>query len=402
MLGELNKRETRAFTPPMSMCNHEDVPGDVLGASDHSSVVSDDFTDNRHNEDHNNKTHPLHAIGNFLGNGIQSHVRKWKRDHTRKKLESHLSIVQQARLEIETYSETSSGSLHSLGDIGVTLFSPLEGAFDSSCVDSRNGSKVTLVDISPNCSSRDVESDSTPVKVEPDDSVTANESEEDDYYHNDVFIFHDGTELEAPRLLTMDMMRQLRQAMPSSTQLKIWKRLYSLARDGDVFQTFLSSVAGHRQTLLVIQTSTGEMFGGFAEAHWGKLAMRTDGAYHGTGRSFLFSIDSVEHALQVKASSPSTIMLSDEASIDHVTIHPWQGVNEYSILCSIRDGGRLAMGGGAVHGAKDASFGFCVQDHFSKGSSGACATFGNKTSLSSSEHYDIVDFEVYGFVHSWC
>lgn len=93
-------------------------------------------------------------------------------------------------------------------------------------------------------------------------------------------------------------------------------------------------------------------------------------------------------------------MLPNDSPSGHATIHPWQGVNEYSILCSTRDGGRLAMGGGSVNG-KDASFGFCIEDHFQKGSSGACATFGNKGPLSSTEHFDIVDFEVYGFVHSW-
>jgi len=341
-----------------------------------------------------NARHPLQALGRFVGDGLSSHVRKWKRDSTRKKLESHFTIVQQARLEVESQqSEESinrSQSLQSLGDIGMTLFSPLEGPFESMFVNSKHDSEVSL-DLSK--SESITEQDSVKEEV---DAVTVEESDEDDH-HNDVFIFDDGTERESPRLLNMDMMRQLRHAMPSSTQLKIWKRVYSLARDGDVFQTFLSSVAGNRQTLLVVQTSTGEIFGGFAEVHWGKLALRTDGSYHGTGRSFLFSFDSAEHALQDIVTSPSTVVLPDESSEGHVTIHPWQGVNEYSILCSTLDGGRLAMGGGG----EDASFGFCVQDHFTKGSSGACATFGNKGPLSSTEHFDIVDFEVYSFVHSW-
>ena len=333
----------------------------------------------------NENGHPFHAFGRFLGDGIQSHVRRWKRDRTRKKLESHLVIRKQARLEVGAQQSRESlsraQSLQSLGDIGMTLFSPLEGPFESVVTEDSPSDSAQFLGIPQ-------DKVKTAREAEPD-AATVDESDEDD----DLFVFDDGSEVESPRLLTMDTMRQLRQAMPTSTQLKIWKRLYSLARDGDVFQTFLSSVAGNRQTLIVIQTSTGEMFGGFAEAHWGKLAMRTDGSYHGTGRSFLFSVDSVDRAFKNLASSPSTITLPD----DSLTIHPWQGVNEYSILCSAREGGVLAMGGGG----RDASFGFCVQDHFTKGSSGPCATFGNKEPLSSNPHFDVVDFEVYGFVHSW-
>lgn len=338
-------------------------------------------------------------------------MRRWKRDHTRKKLESHLNIVQQARLDTRINAspdETSPSARRlqslGLGDIGVTLFSPLDGAFDSTSVDSRNGSVVSF-EIASDHPSQVADDAAAKQYVDEPDATTADETDEDE---DEVFVYEDGTELESPLLLSMDIMKQLRQAMPSSTQLKLWKRLYSLARDGDVFETFLRSVSGHRQTLLVIQTATGEVFGGFAEASWGKLAMRTDGAYHGTGRSFLFSVDTLDRSNNFDglglSGSPSTVVLpnNSDSSVDHVTIHPWQGVNEYSILCSTLDGGRLAMGGGALNGSKGASFGFCVEDHFCKGSSGACATFGNKGPLSSTEHYEIVDFEVYGFVHGWC
>jgi hypothetical protein len=261
----------------------------------------------------------------------------------------------------------SSHSLHSLGDIGITLFSPLDGHFQ-------------MVNLDVKCEICGEESEA--------DSVTVEESDDDD---NDVLVEADGAEHESPHLLTIDMMRQLRQAMPTSVQIKIWKRLYSLTRDGDAFNSFTTSVIGQRQILLVIQTFSGEMFGGFADAHWENLTLRNDGSYHGTGRSFLFSIDSSRKSL---SSSPHTVTIPDESH--DVVIHPWQGVNEYSILCSTNNGGRLAMGGGGA----DASFGFCVQDHFTKGSSGPCATFGNKEPLSRSEHFEVVNFEVYGFVNS--
>lgn len=268
-------------SPHMSMDHHhqDNVHHDARhGCTEHESIAQQESTE----EAQQDNGHPLHAFGRIVGDGIQSHVRRWKRDSTRKKLESHLVIVNQARQETDSQHSqqgmSHSQSLQSLGDIGRTLFSPLEGPFESTVSDSTIQSSVSFEMTS---TARDDEPDDA-LKAEEPDAVTADESDEDE---QDVFIYNDGTELESPRILTMDLMRQLRHAMPSSTQLKVWKRLYSLARDGDVFQTFLSCVAGNRQTLLVIQTSTGEMFGGFAEAHWGKLAMRTDGSYHGTGKT---------------------------------------------------------------------------------------------------------------------
>jgi hypothetical protein len=320
---------------------------------------------------------PWHAIGRLaknVGNGVQGHVKRWKQEQACKKLESHIAIVHKARKDMETMPDAmkSSPSLSSLGDIGMTLFSPLDGHFQQ-LVNSDDGG----------CTS-----DHEKIATSEPDAVTVEDSDDDD---NDILVLNDGTEHESPLLLTMDVMKQLRQAMPTPVQLKIWKRLYSVHRDGDSFHSFTNSVMGHRQTLLVIQSLSGEIFGGFADAHWGNLTQRNNGCYHGTGRSFLFSIDSSVESL---SSSLISIVMVPE---DNVVIYPWQGVNEYSILCSSKDGGRLAMGGGGAN----ASFGFCVQDHFTKGSSGPCATFGNMKPLSELAHFEVVNFEVYGFVNSW-
>jgi hypothetical protein len=322
---------------------------------------------------HNNPWHGIGRLAKNVGHGVQGHVKRWKKEQDRKKLESHIAIVHKARQDMETMSGAmkTSPSLSSLGDIGMTLFSPLDGHFQE------------LVNSDGDCTV-----DHEKIAILEPDAVTLDDSDDDD---NDVLVLADGTEHESPLLLTIDIMRQLRQAMPTPVQLKIWKRLYSVQRDGDSFRSFTNSVMGHRQTLLVIQTLRGEIFGGFADAHWGNLTQRNDGCYHGTGRSFLFSTDSPVESLSPSPSS--TAIVTD----DHVEIFPWQGVNEYSILCSANDGGRLAMGGGGANG----SFGFCVQDHFTKGSSGPCATFGNTKPLSSLAQFEVVNFEVYGFVNIW-
>ena len=369
----------------------------------HSERSTTDKPTNHHN--------PWHAIGRFAknttsgvghhlkhaGHGLQDHVQVWKKHRVKKQLESHLQT--RARLEVDTTAGTDScgmsrtQSLQSLGEIGMTLFSPLDGPFEVVTVDGKDEADVHFEPESNDCGADMQLTAKEPEATDSDesDSVTAEESGDDDL---DVLVLEETTEEKVPLLLTMNVMRQLREAMPLSAQLKIWTRLYSVARDGDAFQTFLNCVAGHRQTLLVIQTASGQVFGGYADAHWGKLAMRTDGSYYGSGRSFLFAVESAKEDL---STSPTTVALADYLESGKVVIHPWQGVNEYSILCNTQDGGRLAMGGGGA----DGSFGFCVEDHFTKGSSGPCATFGNEAPLSGSAHFDVVNFEVYGFVNRW-
>lgn len=56
------------------------------------------------------------------------------------------------------------------------------------------------------------------------------------------------------------------------------------------------------------------------------------------------------------------------------------------------------MGGGG----DDGSFGFSIQDGFSRGTTGPCETFGNDVPLTSpgnSTAFQVLKFEIYGFVN---
>lgn len=198
------------------------------------------------------------------------------------------------------------------------------------------------------------------------------ESKKSDEY--DIVLTASSCDNEIPRLLKeSSVMLKLACAMPDTLHGRLWKRVYSIARDGDSFDSFINKVKGRENTLIVVQTTSGDILGGFADASWDHGCRNKDGRFFGTGRSFLFAVDGDTHA---------------------VGIFRWQGVNEYSQLCRKVDG-CIGMGGGG------GTFGIFLQDNFTKGSSGACETYGNTRTLASTECFDILNFEVYGFEQFW-
>ena len=93
---------------------------------------------------------------------------------------------------------------------------------------------------------------------------------------------------EAPPFLLSEKTMQLllEQALPPAIAYSRWKRIYCLARDGDDFGEFLRKCAPHQYTLLVIQTTFGEIFGGYVESTW---TMHPDGFY-GLGQACLYTL----------------------------------------------------------------------------------------------------------------
>ena len=67
-------------------------------------------------------------------------------------------------------------------------------------------------------------------------------------------------------------------------------------------------------------------------------------------------------------------------------MYGWTGTNSYFALCSDRS---VAMGGGG-------SFGFLVEEDFSRGTSGTSETY-NNPQLSSQPDFEVVNFECWGF-----
>ena len=206
-----------------------------------------------------------------------------------------------------------------------------------------------------------------------------------------------------PPILTKELMKDFaQQYLPVAVKMAKWKRLYSLTRDGDSFQTFIANVSDCQKTLLVIRTTREDVLGGYNEAPWESSHKHEEAAkFYGSGQSFLFKIGSavtedVSFApmnLDNEGAGPSAPKGTDTpAKKERIVVFKWTGVNRYIQLC---DASRklIAMGGGGKQGA----FGLCLEDDFSIGSSGPCDTFQNEP-LASDETFDVLDMEVWGFL----
>jgi hypothetical protein len=166
---------------------------------------------------------------------------------------------------------------------------------------------------------------------------------------------------------------------PALLYFSKWKRLYSLERDGDSFMgSFLKKVEGQAKTLLIIETTKGYKFGGYAECAWESQGGGIGGVFYGTSQSCLFSFRNKEPTLQ-------------DGSDEELLVYKWTGANRYIQLIDVH--ARLIAFGG---GGREAEFGLCIQDEFRKGSTGRCATFGNDP-LCEDTQFDIMNLEFWGF-----
>ena len=149
-----------------------------------------------------------------------------------------------------------------------------------------------------------------------------------------------------------------------------WKRLYGLGRDGDSFQGCLKIIHNIQRTLLVVRTTRGAVFGGYADSPW-NYQQHGNARYFGSAQACLFSV----------------ITGSDE-----LKVYKWTGRNHYVQLCDVAHK-MLAFGGGGEKGA----FGLCVEEDFQSGSTGPCDTFENEP-LCEQENFKILDLEFWGFM----
>jgi hypothetical protein len=166
---------------------------------------------------------------------------------------------------------------------------------------------------------------------------------------------------------------------PALLYFSKWKRLYSLERDGDSFMgSFLRKVEGQAKTLLIIETTKGHKFGGYAECPWESQGGGIGGVFYGTSQSCLFSF-------RKKQPTPT------DGTDEELLVYKWSGANRYIQLIDVYNK-LIAFGGGG----KEAEFGLCIQDDFRKGSTGRCATFGNDP-LCEDTQFDIMNVEFWGF-----
>ena len=117
----------------------------------------------------------------------------------------------------------------------------------------------------------------------------------------------DGDE-DSPYILNTDQMNSIaKDVLPETVMYCRWRRLYSLNRDGDSFAGCLRIIGTSKRTLMVVKTTRGEIFGGYADAPWHSRQSHATAKFYGSASSCLFSFPS-------SLSTPSSLSLPSTAT----------------------------------------------------------------------------------------
>jgi hypothetical protein len=213
------------------------------------------------------------------------------------------------------------------------------------------------------------------VRIHPEPQLINNTSEGDTVSPNKA-------DFKAPAyILTPEQMHQIAiHVLPKTIAYCQWRRVYSLNRDGDSFEGCLRNVSHVARSLMVVRTTRGAVFGGYADSPWRPTGMGS-ARFYGSALACLFSVKDPEKFVE-GIKSPKNLL----------NVYRWSGKNRYIQLCD-SSSKMLAFGGGGSDGA----FGLCVQEDFQSGSTGACDTFDNAP-LCDQETFEIVDVEFWEFL----
>jgi len=274
----------------------------------------------------------------------------------------------------------------------VTHQSNLFGTSDVSKSGEGASGMLFLSDIDGICNDDEIYED------EVDDA--SNKNNNDDAKNNDVNDNDDDTiypvrvtyvegDEASPYILSQDQMNEIsKHVLPETIAYCRWRRLYGLGRDGDSFDGCLRIIGTVKRTLMVVRTTKGDIFGGYADAPWHSRGASSTAKFYGSASSCLFSFSSVRNTSGFSTSS------SPESS--SIFVYRWTGKNRYIQVCDVSNK-MLAFGGGGDKGA----FGLCLQDDFQRGTTGHCDTFDNDPLCSApgvERTFDIVDVEFWEFL----
>ena len=329
----------------------------------------------------------------FIDPLVQIYVKKQK--EKKRQLEEELKMIRELAKKFREKEDTEDKRarrkkrLETLGRNASMFFFPLSSGLDEWSDEDVSHSECGSVCSSDVCNTEDEDQGMPAVEI-------VKEPDEDEY----------------PFLLNHSMMQQISDhGLPMGIAMRKWKRLYCLSRDGDSINTMLYLVERYRYTLLVIKTTNGHIFGAYCNDRWEDKGGNTTKSFYGSGQTFLFSVQQVGRNVHSTSRSddndkdvPPVVALDDvkedeptseeaaQQDLGHVDIYKWRGTNSYFQMCDVSID-RLAFGGGS------GSFGLCIENSFTKGSTGYCDTFGNPP-LCNDHHFEIMNVEVYAFVTS--
>eukprot|EP00521_Asterionellopsis_glacialis_P006413 CAMPEP_0195283994 /NCGR_PEP_ID=MMETSP0707-20130614/2361_1 /TAXON_ID=33640 /ORGANISM="Asterionellopsis glacialis, Strain CCMP134" /LENGTH=530 /DNA_ID=CAMNT_0040343273 /DNA_START=9 /DNA_END=1598 /DNA_ORIENTATION=- len=250
--------------------------------------------------------------------------------------------------------------------------------------------------------SQNLRKEDTTIEDSRNDDNEQHDGREDCDWVPRVRIIEDNTASEFCYLLNKDQMQKIlaEEVVPVTIALRPWKRLYRLERDGDSFETFLHLVDRASQTLLVIRTDRGELFGAYADSPWNISTTESrlqhhhaasSTSFYGSAQSCLFSFRNCSGKKKCEDQPHQNIDDSDtmdKNETDEICVYKWTGANRYFQLCDTFNK-RIGLGGG-----QNGVFGLAMEDNFSTGSTGRCDTYGNEA-LSDLAVFNILDVEVW-------
>ncbi len=160
-----------------------------------------------------------------------------------------------------------------------------------------------------------------------------------------------------------EMLTDLNMELPDRFRGMMWVRAYDFMAHGASLRMLYQKAAGHHETLMIMQTRDGEIFGAFTTEEW---VMTRPREYYGTGESFVFKYRGKE-----------------------LDVFRWSGKNDF-----IQNSSTTHIGVGA--GPK--GFCFALDEFLDRGTSAPSETFGLEQPLLASEEFRVAELELYCFV----
>ena len=204
-----------------------------------------------------------------------------------------------------------------------------------------------------------------------------------------------------PHVMSPPLMEALLSFVPESLTCENWWLKYSLVRDGASLDTFKNYTRAAFNTVVAIQTTSGDVFGSFTTSPW-----RTDYGYFGGGESFVWRM---RHNRFVPCCS-----LFEQAQMEtECDIFPYSGMNDCVQLCT-HD--MLGVGGGEISIDKELiseelaenfynremtlqqGFAIALHDDLLRGTTSPSATFCNPMLTSGGGGvFEVANLEVWAF-----
>ena len=294
---------------------------------------------------------------------VQRQRERRRREYLQTQAELQLQKIMQAEQQ-RTQNQRPAGTT-SETTATATTYPHIKGKYSEDTEDSDNAANLKVSSPRP---SKSGEGATGHIDI----ADLAQEQDDDMYLTPKVRIQEEDTSsTRTPYILNEEQMHQIAiHVLPKTISFCKWRRLYGLARDGDSFERCLRTISNVQRTLLVVRTTKGAVFGGYADSSWQSKELGNN-RFYGSAQACLFSCIS---------------------GSDKLRVYKWTGKNRYIQLCDSSKK-MFAFGGGGEDGA----FGLCVEEDFQTGSTGPCDTFGNQP-LCDQETFEIVDLEFWEFL----